>query len=78
MSDTQERIDAQLEKIREVCQNLIDDTREIWNYDDIEEKFIVTKDEIFKNLNDPLDELLGIWHEHEVEIQEQSQRREPR
>jgi len=73
MIDAQEQIDAELAKIREVCQNLIDDTREIWNYDDIED-LIVAKDEIFKDLDDGFNALDGIYADFERAVEKQTHR----
>jgi len=73
MIDAQEQIDKELAKIREVCQNLIDDTREIWNYDDIED-LIVAKDEIFKDLDDGFNALDGLYAEFEIAVEKQTHR----
>ena len=73
MIDAQEQIDKELAKIREVCQNLIDDTREIWNYDDIED-LIVAKDEIFKDLDDGFNALDGIYADFERAVEKQTHR----
>ena len=73
MIDAQEQIDAELAKIREVCLALIDVTHDVANYNDIED-LIVTKDEIFKDLDDGFNALDGIYADFERAVEKQTHR----
>jgi len=71
MIDSQEQIDAELAKIREVCLALIDVTKDVVNYNDIED-LIVSKDEIFKDLDDGFNALDGIYADFEIAVDKQT------
>ncbi len=73
MIDAQEQIDKELDKIREVCLALIDVTHDVANFNDIED-LIVSKDEIFKDLDDGFTALDGIYAEFERAVEEQTHR----
>lgn len=73
MIDAQEQIDAELAKIREVCLALIDVTKDVVNFNDIED-LIVSKDEIFKDLDDGFNALDGIYADFETAVDKQTQR----
>jgi|TARA_Y100000296_G_scaffold61782_1_gene71679 hypothetical protein len=73
MIDAQEQIDAELAKIREVCLALIDVTKEVVNYNDIED-LIVAKDEIFRDLDDGFNALDGLYAEFEIAVEKQTHR----
>lgn len=73
MIDAQEQIDKELDKIREVCLALIDVTHDVANFNDIED-LIVSKDEIFKDLDDGFTALDGIYAEFERAVEKQTHR----
>lgn len=73
MIDAQEQIDKELAKIREVCLALIDVTHDVANFNDIED-LIVSKDEIFKDLDDGFTALDGIYAEFERAVEKQTHR----
>ena len=73
MIDAQEQIDKELAKIREVCLALIDVTKDVVNFNDIED-LIVSKDEIIKDLDDGFNALDGIYADFETAVDKQTQR----